>query len=146
VRRQEATFRSSSFNTLAIRDYFINDCCFGDDLARWMMARLRQAGIATDPEPGQEDFGWYFEFTVHGGKHCCVLGFQEGDPEGLWRMWVERGRGFFGSVLGMSGYGIQPAAVRALNDCLLRRFVSCNGGSSTRADDMKARCLRYLPP
>jgi len=49
--RTEASFRSSAFNTSEVRDYFINDCCFGDDLAKWMISRLRQAGVATDDEP-----------------------------------------------------------------------------------------------
>ena len=51
--RKGATFRTSAFNTSEVRDYFINDCCFGDDLAKWMMGRLREAGVETDDEPGR---------------------------------------------------------------------------------------------
>lgn len=47
-----------------------------------MIARLRATGLQTDDEPRQEDFGWYFQFEVPGGRHCCVLGYQEDDPEG----------------------------------------------------------------
>ena len=43
--RKEATFRTSAFNTSEARDYFINDGCFGDDLAKWMIGRLREAGV-----------------------------------------------------------------------------------------------------
>src|SRR5437016_2303767 len=53
----EAAFRSSAFNTSVVKPYFINECCFGDDLAEWMIARLRANGIQTDDKPGQEDFG-----------------------------------------------------------------------------------------
>ena len=116
--RAEASFRSSAFNTSEVRDYFINDCCFGDDLAKWMISRLRHAGVARDDEPGQEDFGWYFEFTVRAGKHCCVLGYQEDEPEGVWHLWLERSRGVLGSLLGRRGHGIDEEAVRAINHAL----------------------------
>ena len=116
--RQEATFRSSAFNTSEARDYFINDCCFGDDLGKWMMSRLQQAGVETDDEPGQEDFGWYFEFKVPAGTHCCILGYQEDEPEGIWRLWLERSRGLVGSLLGGRSRGIDEAAVSAINNAL----------------------------
>jgi hypothetical protein len=116
----EATFRSSAFNTSEVKPYFINPCCFGDDLAKWMIARMRAAGLQTDDEPRQEDFGWYFEFEVPAGMHCCLLGYQEGDPEGRWLLWLERSRGFLGSILGMRKRGIEAAAVQALQDILGR--------------------------
>lgn len=110
------TFRSSAFNTSEVRPYFINDYCFGDDLARWMIGRLRDAGVETGAEPGQEDFGWYFEFSVPSGRHCCVLGFRPDDD--AWFLWLERSRGFVGSVLGMRNRGIGADAVNSLNDAL----------------------------
>jgi hypothetical protein len=116
--RTEATFRSSAFNTSDVKSYFINPCCFGDDLAKWMMARLRTSGVRTADEPQQEDFGWYFEFEVPAGTHCCVLGYQAGHPEGRWLLWLERRRGFLGSIFGMRKRGIDAAAVQALQDVL----------------------------
>ena len=38
--RTVVTFRSSAFNTTESKDYFINECCFGDDAARWIIERL----------------------------------------------------------------------------------------------------------
>jgi hypothetical protein len=114
----EATFRSSVFNTSEEKPYFINPGCFGDDLAKWMIARLRDIGIKTDGEPGQEDFGWYFEFEVPAGKHCCVLGYQNDDPEGRWCLWLERSRGILGSIVGRRRSGIDSAAVQALQTIL----------------------------
>ena len=111
---KEITFQSSAFNTKDSRDYFINPCCFGDDLAKWLIQRLRSEGIQTDDEPGQEDFGWYFSFTVAETPHCCLVGFQEDEPEGLWRVFIERERGFIGSVLGFRNRGIQDSAVKAV--------------------------------
>jgi hypothetical protein len=114
----EATFRSSAFNTSEAKPYFINPCCFGDDLARWMMVRLRAAGVKTDEQPGQEDFGWYFNFETSAGRHCCILAYQEDDPEGLWHLSLERNRGFVGSVLGMRQRGIDPSAIEAIRNIL----------------------------
>jgi hypothetical protein len=74
--RTVATFQSTSFNTAEQREYFINPCCFGDDLARWLIDRLRSTGIDTDAEPGQEDFGWYFNFKLGENVYCVVLGFR----------------------------------------------------------------------
>jgi hypothetical protein len=116
--RKEVTFRSSAFNTSEHRDYFINECCFGDDLAKWLMTRLQKVGIETDPEPGQEDFGWYFDFSVPAGRHCCVLGFQPDEPEGVWRLWLERSRGLVASIFGGRGHGIDETAVKAIDDIL----------------------------
>src|SRR5215510_12094464 len=92
----EAACRVGTVNTSGGREYFLNKCCFGDGLAKWMIGRLRQAGVPTDDEPGQEDFGWYFEFSVPAGKHCCILGYQEDEPEGVWHLWLERSRGLLG--------------------------------------------------
>ena len=82
------------------------------------MTRLREAGIKTDDEPGQEDFGWYFCFEVPAGSHCCVLGYQDDEPEGLWHLSIERNRGFIGSILGRRNSGIDDAAVQAIHNVL----------------------------
>jgi hypothetical protein len=116
--RTEASIRTSRFNTSEVRDYFINDCCFGDDLARWIIDGLRSAGIETDAEPRQEDFGWYFEFTVAARAHCCILGYQPDEPEGVWHLWLERSRGMVASLLGRRAHGIDQAAVSAIDDVL----------------------------
>ncbi len=55
--RTVVTFQSPAFNTSERKDYFINDGCYGDDLARWLIEQLRSRGVQTDAEPGQEDFG-----------------------------------------------------------------------------------------
>jgi len=119
--RTLATFESAAFNTTQPRDYFINPGCFGDDTSRWLMERLRQAGLTTDPEPGQEDFGWYFTFAVPDGQHCCVVSYRPSDSEGAagaWITWIERERGFLGSVLGGRKRGISSAAVAAIHKAL----------------------------
>jgi hypothetical protein len=119
--RTLATFESAAFNTSDSKDYFINPGCFGDDLCRWLIHKLRAAGLETDDVPEQEDFGWFFTFTVADGRHCCVVGYRAGETDndsGLWILWVERHRGFLGSLLGLRRTGITPSAVMALHNAI----------------------------
>lgn len=118
--RTIATFRSSAFNVSEPKPYFINPGCFGDDLAQWLIERLRVAGVATDDRPGQEDFGWYFNFIVSEGPHTCVIGLRPGDDDNdsEWVLWTERRRGLLGSLAGGRRRGISSAAVRVLHTAL----------------------------
>ena len=119
--RTVATFKSSSFNTSEVRAFFINPNCFGDDLARWLISRLREAFIATDDEPDQEDFGWYFNFSMQEGEHCCVLGYRPGEAgnkDGEWVVWLERRRGLLGSLVGGRNRGIAQSAIAAIHTAL----------------------------
>jgi hypothetical protein len=116
--RGEASFKSSAFNTSEVREYFINDCCFGDDLAKWLIAQLRKAGVETDDEPGQEDFGWFFNFNVPAGPHCCIVAYQEDDTDGIWHISLERKLGFIRSVFGARGHGIDGQAIHAISQVL----------------------------
>jgi hypothetical protein len=103
------------------RSYFINPCCFGDDLAKWLIHELRNRGVDTDDDPGQEDFGWYFNFHVAGMPHIFVIGHRPDDQsseEGTWIGWIERRRGFVGSLLGGSKRGISSAAPQTLHSIL----------------------------
>jgi hypothetical protein len=118
--RTVSTFESNSFNTSEGKDYFINPNCFGDDLCIWLMRRLQDAGVQTDSEPGQEDFGWYFNLTLPEGGHCCVVGFRPGEAAhpGMWIAWLERRCGLIGSVLGARNRGIASSAVSAIHRAL----------------------------
>ena len=77
--RTVVTFRSSAFNTSEHKPYFINPGCFGDDLAQWLMGEMRRRRVETDDKPGQEDFGWYFDFQIAGISSTFVLGYRPGD-------------------------------------------------------------------
>jgi len=111
--RTVASFRSAAFNTSEPKPEFMNRGVIGEDLARWLIARLRSAGAETDDQPGQEDFGWYFNFAVPEGWHTCVIGLRPGSsgspPD--WVVWTERRRGFLSSIIGGRSRGISPFAV-----------------------------------
>jgi hypothetical protein len=111
-----ATFRSSKFNTTETKDYFINPECFGDDLARWLISRLRSTGTSTADGPGQEDFGWYFDFVAPEGPHTCVIGFRADDS--TWVIWTERRRGLIASIFGARNRDISNEGVKLLHRAL----------------------------
>jgi hypothetical protein len=111
--RTLVTFQSDAFNTSEPKDYFINECCFGDDLAAWIINELSSRQYETDATPGQEDFGWYLGFKVLGVRHFLVLGYREDtDGSGTWIGWVERNRLFFRKR------GIEPEATQAIHEVL----------------------------
>ena len=118
--RTLVTFKSSAFNTSAPKDCFINPGCFGEDAAKWMMQELQERGFPPVGEPSQEDFGWYFTFRVGNTEHDFVIGFRPGEAssEGDWVGWLERKRGFIGSLVGGRKRGVHPAAAHALHAVL----------------------------
>lgn len=115
------TFGSSTFNISEPRDYFINPGCFGDDVAKWLIERLRCKGYQAADTPGQEDFGWFFTFTVSGIEHCFVISYRPGNDysEDVWIGWLERSRRLVASLLGARNNGIYLEAVEAIHGVLL---------------------------
>mgnify|MGYP006908254075 CR=1 FL=1 len=118
--RTMVTFRSSVFNKTETKPYFLNPYCFGDDVCRWFITRLRSQAVATDDEPGQEDFGWYFNFQLGDDTYCFVLGFRPDDEgeDGSWLGFLERSVGLIGSLLGRRSRGIPVEAARAIHGAL----------------------------
>lgn len=113
-------FRSNSFNATVPQDYFINPSCYGDDLAVWIMRKLQQDGIATSSTPEQEDFGWYFTYSIRNKEYCVVVGFQPNDVStgDCWIGEIERHVGFVGSILGGRHRGIDEEAIAVIDDVL----------------------------
>jgi hypothetical protein len=118
--RTIVTFTTSRFNTSVNHDYFINEGCFGDDLAKWLIEKLARAGFQTADSPGQEDFGWYLTFTVDDEEHCFVVGYRPASNEnGMWIGWLERSRSFVPSLFGARNRGILPQAANAIQNALM---------------------------
>ncbi len=120
--RTVVTFQSAAFNTSERRDYFINDGCFGDDVARWLIAELGACSVATDSEPRQEDFGWFFTFRPGDTEHQFIIGYRPGSATepGVWIGWVERKAGLLASLLGARNRSIQLHALKAIHAVLAR--------------------------
>jgi len=111
-------FKSNAFNTTEPKDCFINPCCFGDDLGRWMIQQLRAHGISTDNEPRQEDFGWYIVFRIGATEYFFIISYRPGDPTGDWMCGLERNASLIGHILGRQKKGILPEAAQAIHDVL----------------------------
>jgi hypothetical protein len=118
--RTIVTFNSTAFNMAKPKDYFINPCCFGDDVAKWVINELRKQGVKADEQPGQEDFGWYLNFEIAGQAYTFVIGHRPtGESEaGIWIGWLERNPGFIGSLFGGRKRGIQPFAIDTIHRIL----------------------------
>jgi hypothetical protein len=81
---------------------------------------MQVVGYKVDEEPGQEDFGWYLDFTVADRKYCFVCGYRPGDQteNGCWLGWVERDAGFFASLFGARDKGIAEEGPQAIHQVL----------------------------
>jgi len=92
--RYDILFETNRFNLSEVKDHFINDCCFGEDLAEWLRGKLIEKGL-TVTEPGQEDWGWYIEPAGASGKYSLGIGgisdgsINDGN-QGEWRIMIEK--------------------------------------------------------
>jgi len=118
--RRNFIFQSTAFNTSEPKEYFINESCFGDDLARWLIERLRAQGFHVEPEPRQEDFGWYLTFRFGEAEYDLVIGCRPGvgRKPGDWMGTIERRAGFWASIFGARSRGVQVEAPEALHAVL----------------------------
>jgi hypothetical protein len=96
AKRFDVVFSSDRFNLSERREHFINECCYGDDVAGWLAQRLRQRGFEV-AEPDQEDWGWYFDVRCPEATYFVGVG---GTPDaeapsanpGEWRLMIEKHR------------------------------------------------------
>lgn len=52
-------FRARLFENREPKPHFINPNCFGEDLAAWLLERLKASPLSFSA-PIQEDYGWGF--------------------------------------------------------------------------------------
>ncbi len=117
--REVVLFRSDAFNTTEERDYFINSCCFGDDVARWFISELQKSNVVVDAEPGQEDWGWYLFFTCGNVQHTLLIRLRpEDDDSNDWLCFIEGSPRSFWSWIKREKKTIHPCAARAIHDVL----------------------------
>ncbi len=75
---------------------FVNDCCYGEDFSKWLVAALSNIGVEADLVC-MEDFGWANQASYRGVDYLmCVAGNSEEDPArpdyGTWHVMLERSR------------------------------------------------------
>ena len=84
------TFRTEMFEGTKRGPHFINDRCFGEDLAAWLRERLQLRGLAP-LEPIQEDWGWAVIVPFMGHKFTLCIGIMDesiGKVPAEWRVGV----------------------------------------------------------
>jgi hypothetical protein len=117
--RVDILFDSEKFNLSQVREHYINDCCFGDDAAAWLVEQLRAKGLdATDPD--QEDWGWYFEVRCEDESYFVGVGGTVDDDStgdrGLWRLMVEKHRTLWEKLTGANLVHPNDALLAVLTD------------------------------
>jgi hypothetical protein len=87
--KRHVTFRSQRFENKTPQPHFINEHCFGEDLAQWL-----RSGIDAQFKPGeiiQEDYGWGFWTEVGGDPYWIYVGVMDesiGQDEAEWLVGV----------------------------------------------------------
>jgi len=89
-------FKTDRFNLSKIDETFINPCCFGEDLARWLGKELRKKSFEVS-DPYQEDWGWELPAKNETAGYClCVSGYADDEGTnsnaGEWRIIIEKRR------------------------------------------------------
>ena len=116
-------FRSSHFNLCKVGRQFINPCCFGEDLAAWLIPKLALKNIET-AKPYQEDWGW--ELPASCGKeayYLCISGNanNSGEPknEGEWRIICDKRRSFWQQLTGKGRIVTNDPLVTLIEEILI---------------------------
>ena len=99
--RTHVTFLSDAFNRTEKKENFINPCCFGEDLARWLIQRLAGPDLVVTDEPCQEDWGWEVFVTCSGKRFFIGIGQYELDGELGWLCFIESRLPFYKRWLGV---------------------------------------------
>lgn len=88
-------FETDRFNVTQPKEYYINECCYGDDAAAWLRGRLADSNIEAT-EPGQEDWGWYIYVFHHGNRYFIgITGYAQDETAsncGEWRLMIGKRR------------------------------------------------------
>ena len=100
----DVLFETGRFNLSEVKPHFINPCCFGEDLAAWLRAKLIERGMTTI-EPGQEDWGWYIETRIGGTAYFIGIGGNVDEAgreqnDGEWRLMIEKHRSLTDKITG----------------------------------------------
>ncbi len=89
--RTHVTFLSNAFNQTEVKENFFNDCCFGEDVASWMLPLLKPHLVSfdLDPDPCQEDWGWEILLGQQELRFFIGVGQYPRNDELRWLCFVE---------------------------------------------------------
>ena len=118
--RYDVIFSSGRFNLSEPREFFINDCCYGDDVARWLVGKLRLNGL-TATNPAQEDWGWYFDVRDEQSRYFVGVGGTSNEDvldknQGQWRLIVQKHRNVWERLTGANRLNEDDAFIGVLKE------------------------------
>lgn len=89
------TFFSEAFNKTEEKENFINPCCFGEDVAEWLVSKLKDEPGIAKPDFYQEDWGWQMALRCNGRPlYFCIGQVEIGDAL-AWGCFVQSGLPFY---------------------------------------------------
>jgi hypothetical protein len=111
-------FETARFNISEVKQHFINDCCFGEDLAGWLKDRLKARNMEAK-EPYQEDWGW--EFSVRDSVRSYYIGVggnavqgAADENRGEWRLIVSKRRPLWDKLMRKNKISAQEAILSSI--------------------------------
>ncbi|NHZ37816.1 hypothetical protein [Massilia rubra] len=110
------TCSTDRFNLSVVGDDFINECCYGEDFSRWLVASLESQAVEANVLC-MEDFGWANTAKEAGNSYLmCVGGVADKGPDhpnrGQWRVMLERNRTLMDKILGKNKISAEDPLVK----------------------------------
>jgi hypothetical protein len=95
------SFTTDIFESKEVKPHFINDRCFGEDLAAWLVDKLAATRFECG-DPFQEDWGWATIARSNGEVFTVGVGIMDdsiGQDTAEWMVMIDKMRKFvfFGS-------------------------------------------------
>ena len=93
----QISFFTNLFESAQVEPHFINERCFGEDLAKWLIGEMRESGFSF-AAPYQEDWGWEFAAEKGGERYFVQVGIADnsiGRENAEWIVAIESGRRWF---------------------------------------------------
>jgi hypothetical protein len=116
VARDSGTvFETDLFEHRKVGAHFLNRCCFGEDLALWLKARLLAApDLALEiGEPLQEDYGWGLWARQGRDRYWIAASYMGEGPQEEPAEWTVSVEGPSGLLRGLFASRAPAAAIRA---------------------------------
>src|SRR4051794_13558765 len=120
--RNTLRFKSDRSNRSEPKEYFINECCFGDDLAAWLKNELEKRSYSVD-DPVQEDWGWILTVAKQGKGYVLNIGYVP-EPDDVWQVIVEPRIGLLKRLAGMRSDSDTRDVCHDLHDAVSRDMHS----------------------
>lgn len=92
--KSQISFTTDIFESKEVKPHFINDRCFGEDMAQWFV-EAASGGKFTFGEPFQEDWGWAVLAETNDEKFVVGFAIMDesiGEDQADWLITVEKMR------------------------------------------------------